>query len=47
MCFLRRIEAIHIDTPSVTEMDIGGVYEMERQTKGQKNVNATALDKIV
>ena len=25
-----------IDRPSVTEMDLGGVYEMERQTKCQK-----------
>ena len=26
-----------IDRPSVTEMDRGGVYEMERRTKYQKN----------
>ena len=35
-----------MDRPSVTEMDRGGVYEMDRQTKCQKNGNATDMDKI-
>ena len=26
-----------IDRPSVTEMDRGGIYEMDRQTKCHKN----------
>ena len=30
--------------PSVTETDIGGVYEMARQTNRQKNENATEID---
>ena len=33
-----------IDRPSVTEMNRGGVYEFERQTKCQKNGNATEKD---
>ena len=36
-----------MDRPSVTEMDTGGVYEMDRQTKCQKNENATDIDKIL
>ena len=35
-----------IDRPSVTDMDIGGVYEIDRRTKLQKNGNATEMDKI-
>ena len=34
------------DRPSVTEMDRGGVYEMDRKTKCQKNGNATEMDQI-
>ena len=36
-----------IDIPSVTEIDRGIVYEMERQTKCQTNGNATEMDNIV
>ena len=35
-----------MDQSSVTEMDRGGVYEMDRQTKCQKNLNATETDNI-
>ena len=37
-----------MDKPCVTEMDRGGVDEMDRLTKGQKiNGNATEMDKIL
>ena len=36
-----------IDIPSVTEIDRGIVYEMERRTKCQTNGNATEIDDIV
>ena len=36
-----------MDRLSVTEMDRGGVYEMDRQTKCQKILNATEMDKIL
>ena len=35
-----------MDRPSVTEIDRGGVYEMDRQTKCQTNLNATEMDTI-
>ena len=34
-----------MDTASVTEMDRGGVYEMDRRTKCHKNGNATEMEK--
>ena len=34
------------DRPSVTEMDRGDVYELERQTKCKKNGNSTEMDKV-
>ena len=35
-----------MDRPSVTEMDRGGVYEMDKQTMCQKNLNPTEMDNI-
>ena len=35
------------DGPSVTETDIGGVYEMNRRTNRQKKGNATDIDHIL
>ena len=35
-----------MDRLSVTEISKGGVYEMDRRTKCQKNGNTTEMDKI-
>ena len=35
-----------IDRPSVTEMDRGGIYEMERKTKFQQKGNANEMVKL-
>ena len=34
-----------MDRPSVTKINRGGVYEMDRQTKFQQNLNATEMVK--
>ena len=36
-----------MDRPSVTEVDRGVVYEMDRPTKCQKKGNATEMDKLL
>ena len=46
---LKHVEEVSmkwIDRPIVTEMDNGGVFEMDRGTKCQTNFNATKMDKI-
>ena len=35
-----------MDKPSVTEMERGGVYEMDRWKSAKKNGNATELDQM-
>ena len=43
-CFLILLSMKWMDRPGVTEMDTGGVYEMDRPTKWKKNGNATDID---
>ena len=47
-CFalLEDVSMKWMDGPSVTEKDGGDIYEMDRQTKCQKNGDATKLDKV-
>ena len=40
-------EAKSIEGPSVTEMDRGGVYEMDLKKKCHKKGNATKTDRIL
>ena len=35
-----------MNRPSVTEINRGGVYEMDGQTNAKKNGNATEMDNI-
>ena len=35
-----------MDRPSVTKMERGGVYEMERRKSEKKHGNATEIDQI-
>ena len=35
-----------MDRPSATEMEIGRASEMDRQTKGPKNENASEIENI-
>ena len=46
---LKHVEEVSMkwmDRPIVTEKDRGGVYEMDEQTKYQKNGNATEMIKF-